>query len=50
MAAAAIQLSQLLEPITLDPLTVADDADFLSRIEAEPNVPGPIKQGLRQLY
>ncbi len=43
-------LSDLLEPIKLDPLTVADDADFLTRIEAQPNVPGPVKQGLRDLY
>ena len=49
-AAAAIQLAELLEPITLDPLTVADDADFLIQIEAQPNVPEPIRQGLRHLY
>jgi 5-methylthioadenosine/S-adenosylhomocysteine deaminase len=43
-------LSELLEPIKLDPLTVADDADFLAQIEAQPNVPEPMKQGLRDLY
>jgi hypothetical protein len=49
-AAVATRLSELLEPIKLDPLTVADDADFLVQIEAQPNVPEPIKQGLRHLY
>jgi len=29
---------------------VADDADFLAQIEAQPNFPEPIKQGLRHLY
>jgi len=47
---AAGLLSELLEPIKLDPLTVADDADFLAQIEAQPNVPEPVKQGLRNLY
>jgi hypothetical protein len=50
MAVAATQLSELLEPIKLDPLTVADDADFLMQIEAQPNVPEQIKQSLRNLY
>jgi hypothetical protein len=49
-AVAAGLLSELLEPIRLDPLTVADDADFLTQIEAQPNVPEPVKQGLRALY
>jgi hypothetical protein len=47
---AATPLSELLEPIKLDPITVADDADFLTQIEAQPNVPEPVKKGLRNLY
>jgi hypothetical protein len=43
-AVAAGLLSELLEPIKLDPLTVADDADFLTQIEAQPNVPEPVKR------
>jgi hypothetical protein len=39
-----------LKPIRLDPLTVADDEDFLDAIEQQPNVPVPIKSGLRALY
>ncbi len=40
----------LLKPIALDPLTVADDANFLDEIEHQPNVPTPIRTGLRGLY
>jgi len=47
---AAKPLSELLEPIKLDPITVAADADFLTQIKAQPNVPEPVKQGLRDLY
>ncbi len=49
-AAAAVPLAELLEPIKLDAVTVADDADFLIQIEAQPNIPNPIKRGLRDLY
>ena len=42
--------STILKPIALDPLTVADDEDFLDAIEEQPNVPAPIKNGLRGLY
>ncbi|NGZ95138.1 MAG: amidohydrolase [Nitrospira sp. WS110] len=48
--AAAVPLSKLLQPIVLDPLTVADDANFLSEIAAQPNLPEPIRTGLAQLY
>ena len=41
---------EILEPIKLDPLTVADDSDFLNLIEKQPNVPKPIRLGLRDLY
>jgi 5-methylthioadenosine/S-adenosylhomocysteine deaminase len=50
VAAAAAPLSTILKPITLDPLTVADDGDFLTAIEHQPNVPEPIRNGLRALY
>lgn len=43
-------LSTLLGAIDLDPLTVADDPDFLGRIAAEPNVPPAIRDGLALLY
>jgi hypothetical protein len=50
VALAAPPLSTILKPIRLDPLTVADDEDFLGAIEQQPNVPPPIKNGLRALY
>jgi hypothetical protein len=48
--AASAPLSTILQPIELDALTVADDADFLDLVEQERNVPDPIRKGLRQLY
>jgi 5-methylthioadenosine/S-adenosylhomocysteine deaminase len=49
-AAAAAPLSKILGPITLDPLTVADDPGFLTLVEKQPNVPEKVRLGLRQLY
>ena len=49
-ARASAPLSSILKPIPLDPLTVADDEDFLDAIEAQPNVPPAIRNGLRGLY
>ena len=49
-AATSVPLSKLLVPIALDPLTVADDADYLTAIENQPNVPEAIRAGLRALY
>ena len=49
-AQATAPLSTVLKPIELDALTVADDADYLDAIEQQPNVPVPIKNGLRALY
>ena len=43
-------LSTLLTSIELDPLTVADDPNFLHRIATEPNVPAAIRDGLALLY
>jgi len=50
LAVAAQPLSELLEPIPLDPLTVADDGRFLDRIAAEPNLPDQLARGLSELY
>jgi hypothetical protein len=50
VAAAAAPLSTLLKPLKLDPLTVVDDDEFLDSIEQQPNLPQPIKNGLRGLY
>jgi cytosine/adenosine deaminase-related metal-dependent hydrolase len=41
--AAAPPLSTILQPIRLDPMTVADDEEFLDAIEQQPNVPAPVK-------
>ena len=46
----AAPLSTILKPIALDPLTVADDHNFLSDIAKQPNVPEPVRTGLAQLY
>jgi len=43
-------LSAILGPIELDPLTVADDANYLARIGSEPNVPESIRAGLPAMY
>jgi 5-methylthioadenosine/S-adenosylhomocysteine deaminase len=43
-------LSQLLVPIALDPLTVADDRNFLEEIAAQPNVPEAVRSRLAALY
>ena len=50
VASASLPLSTILKPINLDPLTVADDNNFLDEIEQQPNVPPSIKNGLRALY
>ena len=48
--AASAPLSTILKPIELDPLTVADDPNFLSDIANQPNVPEPIRTGLANLF
>jgi hypothetical protein len=50
LMATAAPLSKVLKPIALDPLTVADDRNFLSQIAKQPNVPDPVRTGLKQLY
>jgi imidazolonepropionase-like amidohydrolase len=49
-AAVTKPLSQLLKPLELDHLTVADDPDFLMRIAAAKNLPAFLKTGLPTLY
>jgi hypothetical protein len=49
-ARASAALSTILQPIKLDPLTVADDPNFLSIIAAQPNVPEVIRTRLAKLY
>jgi 5-methylthioadenosine/S-adenosylhomocysteine deaminase len=48
--ALAQPLSELLEPIDLDPITVADDPRFLDRVGEEMNLPVAIQKGLPELY
>ena len=50
IAKAGPPLSQILKPISLDPLTVADDDTFLDMINRQPNVPASIRNNLRTLY
>ena len=48
--ALATPLSELLEPLELDPLTVADDQSFLERLIDQPNLPEYVKRELPLLY
>lgn len=50
LAARAKPLSQTLQPIKLDPLTVADDANFVSTLLGQKNLPGFIVDGLKLAY
>ena len=50
LRAAAAPLSTILQPIALDPLTVADDPNFLSEIANQPNVLNSVRTGLVLLY
>jgi cytosine/adenosine deaminase-related metal-dependent hydrolase len=50
IAKTAPPLSEILKPVKLDPLTVADDPGFLNMITQQPNVPAPIKNNLSTLY
>lgn len=43
-------LSQVLDPIELDELTVVDDKEFLDRIAQQNNLPNFIKDGLPDFY
>lgn len=44
------KLSEVVKPMALDPLTVADDADFIGRIEAQGNLPDAVRTRLRDFY
>lgn len=46
----AAPLSTILQPIELDPLTVADDRNFLAQIASERNLPAAVRTGLADLY
>ena len=48
MAAAAAQppLSQILGPLPLDPLTVADDAAYVGKIKTQANLPKAFRDAL----
>lgn len=45
-----IPLSQLVQPIELDAITIADDPDYITRLENQTNLPKYIKTGLTALY
>jgi len=49
-AANAPKLSTILRSIDVDPLTVADDPNFLARIQAQPNLPDALKANLHTLF
>ena len=49
LAAAAKPLSKLLVPMTLDPMTVSDDADYWARIGAQKTIPAAIRTALAAL-
>lgn len=49
-AAPAKPLSQIIGPLTLDRLTVADDDGFLETIDGEQNRPAETATALRELY
>jgi cytosine/adenosine deaminase-related metal-dependent hydrolase len=48
--AKAPPLSTILKPLELDPLTVADDDRFLTRIAEQPNLPRRLRTQLRELF
>jgi 5-methylthioadenosine/S-adenosylhomocysteine deaminase len=49
-AAAPAPISSLLSPITLDPLTVADDRDFLDLVAKQINLPPYLAPALRERF
>lgn len=50
LRAISAPLSSILTPIEIDPLTVADDPNFLANILKQPNVPEPVRVGLATLH
>jgi hypothetical protein len=49
-AARSVPLSELVKPMTLDPLTVVDDDDFLDRVAAQTVLPEFVRNELEGLY
>jgi hypothetical protein len=49
-AKATKPLSQILEALELDPLSVVDDPDFLPTLATQRNLPQFVKEGLSSLY
>ena len=49
-AETAKPLSQILQPLELDPLSVVDDPDFLPALATQRNLPQFVKDGLSTLY
>jgi 5-methylthioadenosine/S-adenosylhomocysteine deaminase len=49
-AAPAKPLSEILGPLKLDRLTVADDRHWLESLDGQPNLPAWVAPGLRELY
>lgn len=50
MKATAKPLSEILKPIDLDPLTVADDETYLGTIIGQKNLPKYIVEGMKEFY
>lgn len=48
--AAAPKLSTVLRPIATDPLTVADDADYLTGLRTQMNLPAGLAQQIEAMY
>ena len=48
--AASAPLSQVLQPMELDPLTVVDDPQYMTRIATQPNLPQWLRDGLAALH
>jgi hypothetical protein len=47
---AGTPLSKLVGPMSLDPLTVADDGEFLDRVAVQRVLPAFVPRALKQLY
>jgi 5-methylthioadenosine/S-adenosylhomocysteine deaminase len=51
LLAASQPLTEVVGPVALDELTVAEDPSaFLARLDGQPNLPAPVAAGLRKLY
>ena len=46
----AAPLSEILQAVELDPLTVADDPRYLASVASQPNVPQAVRDNLASLY